>query len=67
MPVRSVTWAGVINCRRGYMQILRREQLERHSCECYRNVKSYVSHLHALPAAAAPPTPVAEVAVRKPA
>jgi CRP-like cAMP-binding protein len=60
--------AGVINCRRGYMQILRREQLERHSCECYRNVKAYVSHLHALPAAAAPPTPVAaEVAVRKPA
>jgi len=59
--------AGVINCRRGYMQILRREQLERHSCECYRNVKSYVLRLHALPVAAAPPTPVAEVAVRKPA
>ncbi len=60
--------AGVINCRRGYMQIVRREQLERHSCECYRNVKAYVSSLHALPAAAAPPAPAAaETAVRKPA
>jgi CRP-like cAMP-binding protein len=58
---------GVINCRRGYMQILRRDQLERHSCECYRNVKAYVSHLHALPATAAPPTQPGEVAVRKPA
>jgi len=53
--------AGVINCRRGYMQILRRDQLERHSCECYRNVKAYVSQLHALP------TQPIEVAVRKPA
>jgi CRP-like cAMP-binding protein len=59
--------AGVINCRRGYMQIVRREQLERHACECYRSVKAYVAHLHALPAAAAPPTPAAEIAVRKPA
>ena len=58
---------GVINCRRGYMQIIRREQLERHACECYRNVKAYVSHLEALPAAAAPPTQPVEVAVRKPA
>jgi CRP-like cAMP-binding protein len=59
--------AGVITCRRGYMQILRREQLERHACECYRNVRAYVSHVHAVPAAAAPPTPVAEVLARKPA
>lgn len=59
--------SGVIGCRRGYMQILRREQLERHACECYRNVKAYVSHLNALPAAAAPPTPAVEVAVREPA
>ena len=59
--------AGVINCRRGYMQIVRRDQLERHACECYRNVKAYVSHLHALPAAAAPPTPAPEIAIRKPA
>jgi CRP-like cAMP-binding protein len=44
--------AGVINCRRGYMQILRREVLERRACECHRSVKAYVSRLFALPAAA---------------
>src|SRR5437660_12865276 len=55
---------GVINCRRGYMQVVRREQLERHACECYRSVKAYVSRLHALPPAAAP---AAEVVARKPA
>jgi len=59
--------AGVINCRRGYMQIVRREQLERHACECYRNVQAYMSHLYALPAAAAPPAPAVEAAIRKPA
>ena len=60
--------AGVVNCRRGYMQIMRREQLERHACECYRNVKAYVSHLDAAPAAiASPTTPAEAVAVRKPA
>src|ERR1043166_288011 len=60
--------AGVINCRRGYIQIVRREHLERHACECYRSVKAYVARLHALPAAAAPPTPaIAEAAARKPA
>lgn len=58
--------AGVINCRRGYMQIVRREQLERHACECYRNVKAYLSRLNALPPTAAPPVPV-EGAARKPA
>jgi CRP-like cAMP-binding protein len=56
---------GVINCRRGYMQIVRREQLERHACECYRNVKAYVARLHAPPAV--PATPAVEVAARKPA
>ena len=56
--------AGVINCRRGYMQIVRREQLEQHACECYRSVKAYVSRPHALPPAAAP---AAEVVARKPA
>jgi CRP-like cAMP-binding protein len=57
--------AGMINCRRGYIQIVRREQLERHACECYRGVKAYVAHLHApLPAAV---TPAAEIAARKPA
>jgi CRP-like cAMP-binding protein len=45
---------GVINCRRGYMQIIRREELERHACECYRNSKSYLARLFGLPAAAIP-------------
>jgi CRP-like cAMP-binding protein len=57
--------AGLINCRRGYIQITRQEQLERHACECYRSVKAYVARLHAPPAVA--PAPAAEVAARKPA
>jgi CRP-like cAMP-binding protein len=48
--------AGVINCRRGYVQIVGREQLERHACECYRNLKAYLSRLFALPPTAAAPT-----------
>jgi CRP-like cAMP-binding protein len=40
---------GVINCGRGHIQIVRREQLEQRACECYRNVRSYVSRLHELP------------------
>ena len=40
LAVGRLEAAGVINCRRGYMQIVRREQLEPHACECYRNVKS---------------------------
>jgi CRP-like cAMP-binding protein len=55
--------AGLINCHRGYIQIARREQLERHACECYRSVKAYLSRLFAPP----PATAAAEVAVRKPA
>jgi DNA-binding GntR family transcriptional regulator len=27
---------GVINCRRGHMHVVRREELERHACECYQ-------------------------------
>jgi len=41
--------AGVISRHRGYMQILNREQLERHACECYSNLKSYMSSLFAVP------------------
>src|SRR5262249_3378649 len=52
--------SGVINCRRGYMQVVRREQLERHSCECYRSVKSYVARLFTLPAGAVLATPPPE-------
>ena len=49
------------------MQVVRREQLERHACECYRSVKAYVSRLFALPPAAVLATPPAEVVIRKPA
>jgi CRP-like cAMP-binding protein len=57
--------AGVINCRRGYMQILRREQLERHACECYRSVKGYMARLFAQLPATVVATPPAEAASRK--
>lgn len=54
--------AGTIKCGRGHMQIVGRKQLERHACECYFNIKSYVSHLFALPVSL--PTP-AETIGRK--
>jgi CRP-like cAMP-binding protein len=41
---------GILNCRRGSMQIVGREQLERHACECYLQVKDYVTRLFSLPA-----------------
>jgi len=50
LAVGRLEAAGIINCRRGYIQIIRREQLERHACECYGNIKSYLSHLFAVPA-----------------
>jgi len=43
--------AGIIKCGRGHMQIIKREQLERRACECYRNVKIYVSSMFATCAA----------------
>ena len=33
---------GALTCRRGYMDIRSRAALERHSCECYKNVQSYM-------------------------
>jgi CRP-like cAMP-binding protein len=33
--------AGIINCRRGFMQIIDHASLEQSSCECYRQLKSY--------------------------
>jgi CRP-like cAMP-binding protein len=59
--------AGLINCHRGYIQITRREQLERHACECYRSVKAYASRLFAPPPAATAATAAVEAAARKPA
>jgi CRP-like cAMP-binding protein len=40
--------AGLIDTRRGYVQITNREELERHSCECYRQVRKYVAQLFAI-------------------
>jgi CRP-like cAMP-binding protein len=39
--------AGALTCRRGYVQISNREELERRSCECYGHVKRYVTRLFA--------------------
>jgi CRP-like cAMP-binding protein len=39
--------AGVLNCRRGYMQITDRLELERRACECYGHLKSYTTTLFA--------------------
>jgi CRP-like cAMP-binding protein len=52
LAARHLEAAGIINCRRGYMQVVRREQLERHTCECHRNIKGYLSRLFAVPVAA---------------
>jgi CRP-like cAMP-binding protein len=34
-----------IKCRRGYIQIISREQLERASCECYKHARAFVTEL----------------------
>jgi len=39
--------AGALICRRGYVQISNREELERRSCECYAHAKGYVARLFA--------------------
>jgi CRP-like cAMP-binding protein len=33
--------AGVLNCRRGALQIVNRNELQRRSCECYAHLKNY--------------------------
>jgi CRP-like cAMP-binding protein len=38
---------GALICRRGHVQILNREELERRSCECYRHMKRYMATLFA--------------------
>ncbi|HLH94891.1 MAG TPA: Crp/Fnr family transcriptional regulator [Xanthobacteraceae bacterium] len=37
--------AGVLTCRRGFMQIQNREKLEQRSCECYAQLKGYLGKL----------------------
>lgn len=39
--------AGVVNCHRGYMEIISQAELERRSCECYSGVRTYLAHLFA--------------------
>ena len=39
--------AGLIDTRRGYVKIINREELERRSCECYGQVRTYVIRLFA--------------------
>ena len=39
--------AGVLSCRRGFMQIRDRTALEQHCCECYGHMKSYAVRLMA--------------------
>ncbi|MGB6536445.1 MAG: Crp/Fnr family transcriptional regulator [Xanthobacteraceae bacterium] len=39
--------AGVIKCHRGYVQIMDQAELERHSCECYSRVRTYLAQLFA--------------------
>jgi CRP-like cAMP-binding protein len=35
--------AGLINCRRGYMNIVDRKAIEEHCCECYGQLKSHAA------------------------
>jgi CRP-like cAMP-binding protein len=46
--------AGALNCRRGYVSVARREELERRSCHCYLHLKGYVAQLFASPKEDAP-------------
>lgn len=41
--------AGVVNCRRGYMQIVSRDELERRACECYGHLKQSRGRIFATP------------------
>ena len=43
--------AGLLKCHRGSLQIIKREQLSRRACECYRSLKGYISGLFAAPIA----------------
>ncbi|MGH6674322.1 MAG: Crp/Fnr family transcriptional regulator [Xanthobacteraceae bacterium] len=45
--------AGVLYCRRGYLQIVSQGELARHSCDCYAHVRSYMANLRSAPGEAA--------------
>jgi CRP-like cAMP-binding protein len=62
--------AGVLNCRRGSLQIQSREKLEQHSCECYGQLRSQAKRLAQLNCGEAEPplrgaTIIAAVAAAK--
>lgn len=40
--------AGVLYCRRGYLQIVNQAELERHSCDCHTHVRNYVDSLNSV-------------------
>jgi hypothetical protein len=37
--------AGMIKCLRGRIELINREEIEGRACECYGNLKAYVSRL----------------------
>jgi CRP-like cAMP-binding protein len=39
--------AGILYCRRGYIQIINRQELERHACQCYAHLKRHLAKLFA--------------------
>jgi CRP-like cAMP-binding protein len=49
--------AGVVNCRRGYMQIVNRDEMERRACECYGHLKQSRERIFAAPEALIPIRP----------
>jgi hypothetical protein len=46
--------AGVINCRRGYMQIISRDEMQQRACECYAHLKQSRERLFTAPQGLAP-------------
>lgn len=55
--------AGVITCRRGYMQIVSRDEMEERACECYAHLKQWRERLFAAPEAVAPIGPLLREAI----
>ncbi len=49
--------AGALNCRRGYIEIVNREELEQRSCECYEHFRHYAATLFAEPSQASAMSP----------
>jgi CRP-like cAMP-binding protein len=41
--------AGILNCRRGFVEVISREKLEQGSCECYAHTRNYLTRLFPVP------------------